>query len=154
MISATLQSTNVTCNGANNGTITISMAAGGYGTFEYTINGGTTWQAIGNFTGLAPGTYNVQIRDRVHQACVTILNPALQITQPAALSAAASGTNITCNGAVNGTITISAAAGGYGTYEYSIDGGVSWQASGLFTGLGPGTYNVRIRDAAYISCTI
>ena len=57
-------------------------------------------------------------------------------------------TNVTCNGAADGTITINGAAGGYGTYEYTINGGTSWQASNSFTGLIPGFYNVKIRDAA------
>ena len=57
-------------------------------------------------------------------------------------------TNVTCFGAADGTITISGAAGGYGTYEYTINGGATWQASGNFTSLNPGFYNVKIRDAA------
>ena len=51
-------------------------------------------------------------------------------------------------------LTISGATGGYGTYEYSINGGGSWQASGSFTGWHPGSYNVLIRDAAHPGCII
>ena len=47
---------------------------------------------------------------------------ALVISQPAALAATLASTNVTCNGANDGTITISGATGGYGTYEYSING--------------------------------
>ena len=119
VLSATVNSTNVTCFGANNGTITISAPLGGYGTYEYSVNGGTTWQASGSFTALAPGNFNVQIRDAANQACVISLNPALSITQPAVLSATVNSTNVTCFGANNGTITVSAPLGGYGTYEYS-----------------------------------
>ena len=97
-LAATLASTNVTCNGANDGTITISGATGGYGTYEYSING-TTWQASGSFADLAPATYNVQIRDAAHTACISILDPALVISQPAALAATLASTNVTCNGA-------------------------------------------------------
>ena len=60
-----------------------------------------------NFTFLAPGTYNVRIRDAAH-TCVIILDPALVITQPTALAAAVARTNVTCFGANDGTITISA----------------------------------------------
>ena len=142
----------VTCFGANNGIITITGAAGGYGTYEYSINGGTNWSGLNNFTNLAPGTYDVRIRDRAHTGCFLILNPGLVITEPTALGAVATFTNVTCYGANNGTITVSAPSGGYGTYEYSIDGGATWQSSGLFTGLLPSSYNVRIRDAANIAC--
>ncbi|NSW93747.1 MAG: PKD domain-containing protein, partial [Bacteroidales bacterium] len=151
-LSATVQSTNITCNGANNGTITVSLPTGGYGTYDYSIDGGSTWQMTGLFTGLRPDTYNVQIRDRAHPLCVKVLNNALVISEPGLLTATVTSANITCYGANNGTITISSPAGGYGRYEYSVDGGVTWQSSGLFTGLVPGSYNVMIRDADYIQC--
>ena len=35
VLNATVNSTNVTCFGANNGTITITGPTGGYGTYEY-----------------------------------------------------------------------------------------------------------------------
>jgi hypothetical protein len=154
VLTATVASTNVTCAGAGDGTITISAAAGGYGTYEYSVNGGSAWQASGNFTGLIPGFYNVQMRDGLHTSCVKILNGSLQITQPAPLSASVAKTNVTCNGASDGTITLSSPSGGYGTYEYSINGGTGWQASGSFTGLAPSSYNVQIRDAAHTGCII
>ena len=144
----------VTCFGAANGIIDITAAAGGYGTYEYTINGGTTWSGLGSFTNLAPATYDVRIRDAANTACVITLNGTLIITQPPVLSATVTKTDVTCFGASNGTITISASAGGYGTYEYSINGGGSWQALPNFTALSPGNYNVQIRDAAHPSCVI
>ena len=88
------------------------------------------------------------------QSCVIVLNPALVITEPAVLSATVAKTNVTCFGAGDGTITINGAAGGYGTYEYTIDGGATWQASNSFTALIPGFYNVKIRDAANTGCVI
>ena len=154
VLSATLTKTDITCFGAHNGSIVISGAAGGYGTYQYTINGGTTWVGSGNFTNLNPGTYNVRIRDAVNTACSINLDPALVVTEPPVLSATVNRTNITCFGSTDGTITISAPAGGHGTYEYSINGGGSWQATGNYTGLTPGNYNVQIRDAAFTGCYI
>jgi len=153
-LSATLASTNVTCNGANDGKINITNPTGGYGTYEYSINGGGSWQASGSFTLLVPGNYNVQIRDAAHIACVKILNAALEITQPPVLSATVNYTNVNCSGVGDGTITITNPLGGYGTYQFSVNGGTSWQASGNFTALIPGFYNVQVRDAANISCVI
>ena len=149
-----MASTLVTCNGANNGTITITNPLGGYGTYAYTINGGASWQSSGTFTNLAPGTYDVRIRDAAHIACEIVLDPALVITQPERLDADVASTNVTCFGANDGTITITNPTGGYGTYEYSINGGGTWQASGDFTALAPGFYNVQIRDAVNQSCII
>ena len=153
-LSATVTRTNITCFGASDGTITISAPTGGYGTYEYTINGGGSWQGSGSFTALSPGNYNVQIRDAAHISCVKLLNNAVQITQPAILNAVVTQTNVSCNGANNGIINITAPVGGYGTYEFSNDGGLNWQGSGLFNGLIPATYDVRIRDAANIACEI
>ena len=151
---ATVIDTDISCFGANDGIITITNSAGGYGTYQYSINGGATWQDSPVFSSLSAGSYDVRIRDRAHIVCVVTLNPAVIITEPAVLAATVAGTNVTCNGANDGTITISGAAGGYGSYQYSINGGASWQGSGNFTGLTPGTYNVRMRDAVNTGCTI
>lgn len=83
VLSATLNSTNVTYFGGSDGTITISSPTGGSGTYEYTINGGGTWQVSGNFTALAAATYDVQIRDAATPSCVVILDNELVITEPA-----------------------------------------------------------------------
>ena len=108
----------------------------------------------GLFNGLAPATYDVRIRDAANTACVIVLNNALTITEPAVLSAIVNSTNVTCFGANNGTITITNPTGGYGTYEYSNNGGTTWQATGIFTNLIPGSYNVQIRDRAHTACVI
>ena len=154
VLSATVASANVTCFDADDATITITSPAGGYGTYGYSIDGGTTWQASGSFANLAPGSYNVQIRDAANPLCVITLNAALLITEPPVLSATVASANVTCFDADDATITITSPAGGYGTYGYSIDGGTTWQASGSFANLAPGSYNVQIRDAANPLCVI
>lgn len=53
-------------------------------------------------------------------------------------------------GTLKGSIKVSA-SGGNGTYEYSIDGGTTWQSEATFTGLEAGIYKVVARDAAHIS---
>ena len=68
--------TMITCNGANDGTITITSPTGGYGTYEYSINGGGSWQLAGTFTNLQPATYDVRIRDAAHTGCVYYIEPA------------------------------------------------------------------------------
>ncbi len=153
-LTASIQSTDVTCFGGNDGTITISGAAGGYGTYEFSINGGGSWQASGSFTNLTPGSYNILIRDAAHTGCVISLNNSYIITQPGMLSATISKTEVTCSGNSDGSITITSPAGGYGTYEYSINAGISWQSTGTFSNLAPGMYDIRIRDAANPACSV
>ena len=154
VLNAVIASTEVTCFNASDGTITISSPTGGYGTYEYSVNGGGAWQASGNFTALAPAFYDVRIRDAVNTACEITLNATLEITQPAVLNAVIASTDVTCFGAGDGTITISSPTGGYGTYEYSINGGGSWEATGTYTALAPAFYDIRIRDAVHTACEI
>ncbi len=116
----------MTCNSADDGIINITGAAGGSGSYEYSIDGGTGWQASGSFTRPAPATYNVQIRDAANIACIIVLNSSVTITEPDMLDANVTSANVTCNGANDGTITISLPTGGYGTYEFSING-TTWQ---------------------------
>src|SRR5665811_2084106 len=153
VLSATVANTQPTCNGTNDGSITISNPTGGYGTYDYSIDGGATWTAGLSNPGLAPGTYDVQIRDAAHTACVIDLGNQV-ITYPVVLSATVANTQPTCNGTNDGSITISNPSGGYGTYDYSIDGGATWTAGLSNPGLAPGTYDVQIRDAAHTACVI
>ena len=53
-----------------------------------------------------------------------------------------------------GQLPSAAPSGGYGNYDYSIDGGATWTAGLSNTGLAPGTYDVQIRDADHIACVI
>jgi hypothetical protein len=60
--------------------------------------------------------------------------------------ASAAPDNPLCYGPANGGFTITA-SGGTGTLQYSKDSGLTWQASGVFTGLAEGTYNWVVKDA-------
>lgn len=53
-------------------------------------------------------------------------------------------------GTLGDSITVNA-TGGNGTYEYTIDGGATWQSEAVFTGLEAGTYKVVARDASNTS---
>jgi len=87
------------------------------------------------FTSLAPGTYNVRIRDAAHITCEIVLILHLLLLNLLSLLQTVGSTAVTCYGSNDGIITITSPTGGYGTYEYSIDGGSSWQAGGSFGAL-------------------
>ena len=130
--------------GVADGSITITAAGG---SIEYSIDGGINWQASNVFNGLGDGTYNVFVRNTDESCMVTWANNPVIISS----SSAPSITNILhtqpteCN--VNdGTITISA-AGGSGSYEYSINGGGNWSPSGSFANLAGGNYDIKVRNA-------
>jgi hypothetical protein len=133
----------VTCNGNNDGTITVNVN-GGITPYQYSIDGGVTWQATNVFTKGA-GNYTIIIRDL--NLCT--LNQNVTITQPAVLTASSVNTDATCDGGSDGTIKITA-AGGNLLYVYSIDG-VNFQPSNVFN-VGPGSYTVTVKDI--LGCTM
>jgi large repetitive protein len=133
-------STNSTC-GNTNGILT-ATAIGGAAPFQYSINGGTTYQASNIFNGLLANTYTVKIKDA--NGCVNNTLPIV-VTNTAGAIITAVPTNSTCGNA-NGIITATP-NGGTAAFQYSINAGVSYQASNIFNGLLANTYTITIKDA-------
>jgi len=130
--------TDITCNGDDDGTITIS-ASGGTGSLEYDIGAGT--QGTGDFTGLSPATYTITITDT--NGCTK--DSSITITEPAAIVIDSVGhTDISCYGETDGEIIIYA-SGGAGSLEYNIDGGI-FSSDSSFTGLDDDTFDFTIQD--------
>ena len=139
-LSATIVSSDVSCFGASDGTISIVSPRGGYGNYQYTINGGTTWLTTPNFTGLAPAVYVVEMRDATAPNCILALNAALSITQPPIPTAPIVGELVqpTCL-IPTGSVTLSGLPeGNYILNPGSISGSTT---SKTITGLAPGTYH-------------
>ncbi len=134
--------TNVSCNGGANGTATVSVTGGtGAYTYSWAPSGGTAATA----SGLFAGTYTVTVTDANN--CQT--TQSFTITQPTAITATQSQTNVLCNGSATGSASVTV-SGGTGTYTYlwSPSGGTAATASGLAVG----NYSVLITDAN--GCTI
>lgn len=141
VVSHTVTTTNASC-GTNNGSIT-ATGGGGNGTYTYSIDNGSTFQSSGSFTGLAAATYQVLAMDA--NGCTSVVSPET-IAGTGSVTATPTAVNETCASG-NGSITLSG-SGGATPYQYSIDGGATFQASGNFTGVSAGTYNVVIEDAS------
>ena len=140
-ITATSTLTSPLCNGNNNGSIIIN-ASGGVAPYQYSINGGTTYQAGATFGGLTAGTYNFLIKD----ALGCIYGFAFTLTQPTVLTALAFSGFATCPNN-DGTISITA-GGGTPAYQYSINNGINYQAGNTFNNLPSGNYNnIKVKDA-------
>jgi gliding motility-associated-like protein len=113
-------------------------------TYEYSIDTGRTWQPSGFYASVPPGQYEVKFRV-VNGNC----RSSILVTVPADpnfVSGRFNITNITCNAANNGVINV-IGQNGSGNFTYSIDTGRTWQPSGTFANLAPGTYLIRLKDA-------
>ncbi len=141
-LNVTYTVTNVKCNGACNGSISIS-ASGGTPPYSYswTPVGTFPGSTLGNIASLCPNVYTLQVKDNVN--CSTTIT--VTVTEPAILSSTlnVSG-NVTCNGFCDGTGTV-VASGGTLPYNYS------WSGTGITTNtintLCAGTYSSIVTDA-------
>lgn len=138
-LTATVNQTNILCNGSATGVITIAGITGGSTPYQYSLDG-VTWQTSNVFTGLSAGTYTAYYRDNA--GCLGFQSN-ISITQPSAISLTTNEVNPTCAQA-NGSISISG-TGGVLPYQYSLNG-TSWQNGNVFNGLPDGSYQVYIRD--------
>jgi len=135
VVTLSTSSSNVACNGQNNGTVT-ATADGGTGAFNYTLNGGTP-NTTGNFSGLGANTYTVVATDA--NGCSATSTATVSQPQVLAVTGVATGDTWGGNGAVN--ITVAGGTGPY-TYEWSNDA-----TTEDLTGLTGGPYSVTVTDA-------
>jgi hypothetical protein len=142
-VTATTTQTNVGCNGGNNGTATTTASGG---TAPYTYSWSPSGGTVATATNLAAGTYTCMVKD-VNQCSVT---KTVTITQPTALVAATTQTNVSCNGGNNGTATVLPSGGTSPyTYSWSTSGGTAATA----VNLGSGTYTCTVKDVNQCSAT-
>lgn len=145
-ITSTIVPQNITCNGSDDGSITVTVTdTQGY-SISYSKDDGTTFQTSNVFSNLAIGDYDVVIRKQ-KAGGICDLPPVTQtIAQsPAFVATASVPQQIDCsNGQANIEATVT--AGGTAPFEYSLDG-VNFQPGVLFTGLGPGDYTITVKDA-------
>lgn len=122
------------CPGGSEGAATIS-ASGGTGMYSYSwSNGGSN----ATETNLIAGNYTITVTDESN--CTGEIT--IEITEPDAFLANETITNITCNGAENGSIQLDP-SGGTGDLTYA------WNTGGtgdVITDLIPGIFSVTITD--------
>ncbi len=133
--------TNGTCAGSNNGSIDLTVV-GGSAPYTYSWNTGATTEDVNS---LAPGNYSVSVTDAV--GCIKSIG--FTISEPSPISVAETLSNVSCNGAGDGTINLTV-GGGTAPYTYA------WADDGSITskdraGLGPGNYTITVTDAS--GCT-
>lgn len=135
-----LSSTNISCFGANDGTISITAT----GAVQYSINSGTgpVTQSNGNFSGLAPGTYSIVVTSAINNCQKT---STVTITEPTLLVMAFQAFDATCYNYCDGE-AIAIPSGGTSPYVYSWSNGTGNVATTGKT-LCDGAHSISVSDA-------
>ncbi|MBK8845695.1 MAG: T9SS type A sorting domain-containing protein [Bacteroidetes bacterium] len=134
-VAATCTGNNVSINGADNGSASVT-GSGGVSPYAYLWSTGAATPSIGN---LAPGTYTVTVTDA--NGCSASCN--LLITEPGVLSVTGTTVSNLCNGDANGSIDVTV-SGGTAPYQYTWENGSTDEDR---NGLTAGTYTVVVVDA-------
>jgi len=128
------------CNQAD-GAIHI-MPLNGIAPFEYSVDGGATFQADSIFSGLEIGTYILLVRDAQQQFSKFML-AKLQAEGAPSIRGIVMADATECN--MGGSLKI-LTEGGLGDLQYSIDSGRTFQASYVFSNVPSGTYHIVVRN--------
>ncbi|WP_417352255.1 T9SS type B sorting domain-containing protein [Flavobacterium alkalisoli] len=158
-VTFTYVSQNVSCNGANDGSIVVTLPASNNNpVYTYTLDDGTNPAVVQNssiFTGLAVGTYTLTVTSGKDCTAQEIID----ITEPNALTLTATAADFACdvtNAVTTSTITaIVGASTGTAPYTYSIDG-TNFFTSNTFEVVDNGTtqnITVTVKDANNCTAT-
>lgn len=147
-ITATIDTTQPTCNGLCDGIIAISNVTGGVAPYEFSLNDTVAdpfSPADSTFTGLCAGNYDVYIKDSTD--CVSILN--ITLGEPDPIQIVELGIkDESCNGLNDGEITVSA-TGGNNDYTFTFNGNiVTGPGSHTFTNIPSGQDTIFLVDSA------
>ncbi len=131
---ATEVASDVTCNGASDGSVSITHSGGSQPVSVLWSNGATTDM----ITGLDVGTYTAVVTD----LCGNSVSRTFNISQPEKLAASASASAILCfGGSADVDLTVTG-----GTQPYSYDWSNNTNNQDL-SGVAAGTYTVTVTDA-------
>jgi gliding motility-associated-like protein/uncharacterized repeat protein (TIGR01451 family) len=142
--------TTITCADSATSALTIDVT-GGTVPYQYSLDGGITFQNTNKFVNLAAGIYIITVIDASNNAgtgCIETLE--YEIEQPFRLTASATIVeDASCNPA-GALVKILNANGGQVPYEYSFDGGGNFSTNNALN-LSSGNYDLVIRDS--LGCT-
>ncbi len=138
-------STNVSCNGGNDGTATVSVG-GAFPGYTYLWDAAAANQTTNPATGLSAGNYSVTVTDTL--GCIMTTN--VNITEPTPLNVNLNGSNPKCPDSCNAFIT-AVPSGGSPNYTYSWNT-TPVQIGASATNLCDGTYSVTVTDS--LGCTV
>ncbi|MFC2132581.1 T9SS type B sorting domain-containing protein [Bacteroidota bacterium] len=135
----------ISCYGFGNGEINI-YAYGLVGYFNYSIDGGETWEDNGgSFSNLSAGQdYDIRVKER--HACEKSWPDKIQIIEPDELIVNSTVRLPTCDDCSDGKISLNI-SGGIPPYTYNW---INYETSPVLSDVSIGTYSVTVRDS--LSC--
>ncbi|WP_394747697.1 T9SS type B sorting domain-containing protein [Spongiimicrobium salis] len=149
-LSISASHTPIGCADSATASMTVAVT-GGTAPYQYSLDGGLSYQAAATFVNLAAGQYTITVMDSSGSgstACVE--NFDYQIDQPFRLTASSAIVeDASCNPS-GALVKIINANGGQAPYQYSFDGGSSFTAINEQR-LSPGDYQLVIQDD--LGCT-
>jgi hypothetical protein len=135
----------VSCKGGSDGRIKIYNVGGGKGApYQYSIDNGTTWSNSDLFENLKAGSYYARAKDK--DGTLNLSSILLIIKEPEIVTFTAQKYDVGCGHSASGIILVYARGGNSG-YEYSCDGGISFQKSSSFYSLVVGKYSIVVKDS-------
>jgi hypothetical protein len=140
-ILANIDVEHATSSSAEDGSLTINTISVD-DSFEYSIDGGQTFETANSFSGLAAGVYEVVVQNE-SGTCTFLETVVIDVCAFADLDV-----TVTYPYSVlttDGSIVIESLSGS-DSYLYSIDGGQNFTASGTFMNLPVGEYNIVVVD--------
>jgi gliding motility-associated-like protein len=140
-IVTTLVGTNVSCFGAANGAIDLTVS-GGTAPYTFLWN---TFQTVEDLNDISGGTYYVIVTD--FNGCTK--HDSIVITEAPQLTLSTTVTNVSCNGAATGAVNLTV-TGGQPAYDFSWSNGETTED---ITGLTAGVYSVTVKDANNCTAT-
>jgi hypothetical protein len=126
---------NISCNGANNGTA-VAAAASGSGTYSYVWSNGQTGFSVNN---LSAGVYGVTVTDS--NGCAA--NSSVTVSEPSAILLSANSSDVTIAGGADGAVNLTV-SGGSAPYSYNWSNNVTTED---LSAVAAGTYTVTVTDA-------
>jgi gliding motility-associated-like protein len=144
---AAIAATSDFCYDTVNGATLVVNASLGVAPYLFSIDNGNTFSpsntlptpnATYSFKNLAPGSYDIVVKDAYGCESTVALN---RVIEPQLFATAQNTKDIFCTGTVNGTIKIDA-VGGYGSYTYTV-------AKDLGTPIAPVAFPVGSKTANY-----
>lgn len=131
------------CAGQFNGTLEVQASTTGGAITGYSIDNGLSFQSTSVFSQLNDGTYQLVVENDL--GCVDTTTVELADPDPLSIDAF-NQQNPTCAGDADGSLDLEVSGGDGGPYQYSIDGGATFQNTGEFTGLSAGVITVQVKD--------